>query len=251
MTLLIKNEFKHLWQETKTYKLDSIMSNVDILILCLGIFFGIAQNMFVGKDSGYVLIGMILWWATITSISTATEVVRKEVVVGTINQLIISKYSLSKIILARLVANICFESIQMLVVSLIIAVVFKVNIPSDMNYLLLAMVIVLTMVGIVGIGFIFAGLTLVFKRTEAIAMALNNYLLFFTGLVVPLSVLPSVFVISARIFPFYWGMEIIEHNVISLNLLAFLLCSALWCYFGNLIFKACFTHLQTNGNTSY
>jgi ABC-2 type transport system permease protein len=67
-----------------------------------------------------------------------------------------------------------------------------------------------SLVGAYGLGFLFAGLALVFKRTTSLTNLVFSLMIFFTGAFVGLESLGWVFTATRFAFPLTWGISLMR-----------------------------------------
>ena len=85
---------------------------------------------------------------------------------------------------------------------------------------LLALFLV-SLVGAYGLGFIFAGLALVFKRVQALTELVFSLMIFFTGALVGLERLGIWYQAFKLAFPLTWGISLMRSVVQGVGLAAF------------------------------
>lgn len=94
--------------ELRRYKLNSLVGLLDVFLLCRGIFLGTGREFFPERTLFYALIGMVLWRCTVVCLQTACDIVQKEIRLGTLEQLLLARYSLLRIVVTRLLASAAF-----------------------------------------------------------------------------------------------------------------------------------------------
>ena len=87
-------------------------------------------------------------------------------------------------------------------------------------------------------GCMIGGVSLIYKKANALVNAISYFTLFFTGAVVPLQVIPQIFSFPARVMPFYWCVESIRNSVLGREVLILSILSFLWFILGLGSFRA-------------
>lgn len=212
---IIKAEFLILLGNLKAYTIDYIFGNLDSYILFLGLFYGMDKGQDKPIEIFYFIIGLVLWSYAISAIQSVSIIIQDEARQGTLEQLLMTKSNFIMIIFCKLVAHLLFETLQILVVVLLCMVTFnQLNVLAlEISFINLVINIIVFTVSLSGIGYIVAGLSILYKRAEAVARATSNLILFFSGLIIPLAAVPAIFGKISMMFPFYWGMESIKSSV--------------------------------------
>lgn len=247
---LMKVEAKRLLREIRYYKFDQVISLFDLLLLCLGIFTGMGKDLFPGQSVFYAWVGMILWRYAAVGLQTACGIVQKEIRLGTLEQLMLTRCSFEQILTARVLVRLAAETVKLGAVSLVIGWVFRIQPDGEMSAAVAFLAILLFLAGVAGMGYIIAGVSLIFKKADALVNAVSYFTLFFTGAVVPLSLLPQGFSLPARMLPFCWCVESIRAAAFGPQLLGLLGVSCLWLLLGLGLFRAALLRLTEKGSSA-
>ena len=226
---LIRVEAERLLREIRYYKFDQMISFFDLLLICLGIFTGMGRDLFQGQSIFYAWIGMILWRYATVGLQTACSIVQKEIRLGTLEQLMLTRCSFDRILIARILVRLLVETVKLGVVSLLIGWIFQIQPDRDASAFILLLSILLFLLGAAGMGCMIGGVSLIYKKANALVNAISYFTLFFTGAVVPLQVIPQIFSFPARVMPFYWCVESIRNSVLGQEVLILSILSFLWC----------------------
>lgn len=181
MLQLFKIEVSRLFSEIKTYLLDNLVGIADDVLICTGILVGVGSDFFPGRSQEYALIGMILWRVTIVSLQTSCGIVQKELRLGTLEQLMLSNYSFLKLLIVRLEAKMLVESCKLFFSTIVIMLMFNIKIYSKINFGLFILVLLVSCIGTFGMGFVVAGIALVYKKAVALVNSISYFILFFYG----------------------------------------------------------------------
>ena len=150
----------------KRYLLNSISSMVTLYLIFLLVFLGIRGIVKTPAALGNTIegfaIGFVLWVLTSDAYSRLSYSVSNEAMVGTLEQLYLSPYGFgwisSSTVMSTMVSNILTSGFLIFIITLTTGRGFHFDLFP------LLPVVILTLLGVSGVGFIMGGLSLVFKR---------------------------------------------------------------------------------------
>lgn len=204
MIRLFKANFRKEYIELKRYLPNTVSLFVTVYCIFLAIFLGLK---FVGDPATfddnvqYSIISMIFWTISVVAMSYAGGTISQEAMRGTLEQLYMSPSAMWKIMLSRLCAQLSLQSIVVLI--LLFAAMLTTGQWLNLNPLTTIPVIVLTLISMIGVGFMIAGIALIYKQIDQILQILQFVLMGLTF--IPLSVAP--FLVYA---PFVKGVDMIR-----------------------------------------
>ena len=107
---------------------------------------------------------------------------------------------------------------------------------------LAVLALLITLVGMYGLGFAVAGLAILVKRTGQLVFLLQILLLFLTGTFLPLDVMPAPVAFLGKTIPLTWGIDVSRASVagtggIATRWMWLLLTSTASLAFGLLVFS--------------
>ena len=245
--MLLKIELSRMLSEIKAYLLDNAVSIVDNILICIGLLVGVGSDFFPGRSQGYALIGMRLWRCTIICLQTSCGIIQKELRLGTLEQLMLSSYSFLKLLIVRLEAKMLIEIWKLLLAMLVIAAIFNIKFYNEVNFILIITAFLVSIAGAFGMGFIVAGIALVYKKASALVNSISYFVLFFTGVFIPLELLPDSFSLIAKSLPFIWAINTIQSNQFNYCFVSLVMTSIFWLVLGCIIFKFCNSKILISG----
>lgn len=247
MIQLLKIELFRLMSEIKAYKLDNIVGIGDVVLLCTGLLIGTGQNLFPDQSMVYALIGVILWRTTVVCLQTSCGMIQKELRLGTLEQLFLSCYHFLEILFIRLIAKLIVEGGKLAFACFILSIVFKIDFSEKINWTKITFAVLISLIGSIGMSFLVASVALIYKKAMALVNSVNYFMLFFTGVLIPLEALPAFFTPVANLFPFVWAVRFIQntHEVYSVIALTFTLI--VWGLIGVEIFFFCYRKALSEG----
>lgn len=214
---LLRAETMKVLGDAKAYWFNLIFGNLNIFFLFLGIFYA-----FTGESSDHnqifsMLIGLMVWYYGVHAIDLVALIIEEEAEEGTLEQIFMTRTNFIIVLMNRIISQIVFDTIKGIFVFTLCIITFKIS-PEfilSVNWFWTLVIFFISLAGLYGIGYIVAGLSLVYKKTSAIAGAFSNILLFFTGVIIDVNKLPVIFQFLSKILPLYWGMKTLDELVIS------------------------------------
>lgn len=196
--------------EVRRYAFDLISGMVSIYGFFIVIFFG--AKIFGGDRPGFgetlegVVVSYGLWALTVLALGSLTFELTQEAQQGTLEQLGMSPFGLSRVLIARV-----FTSLAVYFV--VWTSMFALMMATSGRWLNLDVVsllplIALTLLGVVGIGFFLGGLAIVFKRIQN---ALSVYQILIIGLVI----VPADEVVVMKFLPLAWGTHLLRRVMVD------------------------------------
>jgi len=158
------------------------------------IVFSILFSIFLFTDTGksyksfykysnykeFIVIGYIAWMYAVTAISSISQIVSGELHMGTFYKKCNSKYPLQFLLLGHMVASLLTKTIIAIVLLLLANLIWGVEVTF---HVMIILSIIISTLGMYGIGLIVAGLTIFYKRTGPLIFIIQMGLLFITDTV--------------------------------------------------------------------
>lgn len=236
---ILKKEFI-IW---KRYLFNSLGSLITIYFVFLLIFMGysgIARgNPDFGSGLEGLVVGYLLWVFALMTYSDISYSIRAESQEGTLEQLYMSPFGFTLVAGFRLISSFFLNFIFITV--LLVAMVLTTSRSLHLDLLSIMPLLIITLLGIAGIGFLFGGLTLLFKRVESYLQIVQFLLI---GLVAaPVGKYPLFKCLPAALGASLIREVMVDEKSITAFLWSdflFLLCNSLfYLLLGYLVFKWC------------
>lgn len=158
-----------------------------------------------GESKSLLLIGFIFWSYSIAAISQMGIDIGMEASRGTLEQKFMAVVPPPVLLLGKAVGGIAVSSILVAVMIAVSAILLGV----DLNITSAAILALgITLIGMYGIGFIFAGIALVAKRTGQLIFLVQLALLFLSGIFMPLEDMPVAIAVIGQSLPLTRGIDI-------------------------------------------
>lgn len=184
-----------------------------VFAAAVAILSGVRGATLARQDQLLVLVGWLAWIVASDCMSELPDTVSDDAQAGTLEQLCLTPLPLWLILALRSLAYLVGVGIRGLVAAVIL---FFVVAPPTAVPSLLA-IFLISLVGAYGLGFIFAGLTLVFKRVQALTGLVFSLMIFLTGALVGLERLGVWYQPLKLVFPLTWGISLMREVVQGMN----------------------------------
>ncbi|GIP58990.1 ABC transporter permease [Paenibacillus sp. FSL W8-0186] len=201
---LLSANFRKEYIELKRYLPNTIALVFTFYIIFLAAFFGI---MFIGDPASfdanvqYSIVSVAFWSLTMMTMNFIGYSVITEATRGTLEQIYMSPMGVWKIMLTRIIGQFGLQSVIMVI--LLFAAMLTSGQWLNLNPMTTIPIIVITMISMVGISFMIAGLAVIVKQIEAFLQIFQFVLM---GLVfVPLTVAPFL-----AFAPFVKGVNMVR-----------------------------------------
>ncbi|MGG4551064.1 ABC transporter permease [Paenibacillus humicus] len=201
---LLSANFRKEYIELKRYLPNTIALVFTFYIIFLAAFFGI---MFIGDPASfdanvqYSIVSVAFWSLTMMTMNFIGYSVITEATRGTLEQIYMSPMGVWKIMLTRIIGQFGLQSVIMVI--LLFAAMLTSGQWLNLNPLTTIPIIVITMISMVGVSFMIAGLAVIVKQIEAFLQIFQFVLM---GLVfVPLTVAPFL-----AFAPFVKGVNMVR-----------------------------------------
>lgn len=174
---LIKAETLMLFGELKTYSLNYVFYNVGLIVLFTGLMYNYGSSI-------AMLLSLVLWHATTSSTSYLSSLISDEAMMGTLEQIFLTKTKIQMIMFSKVFVNLLFTLVKSIILLTISSLFFinKLNFElSFIDILFIIIIYIFTILTFYFLGEIFGGLSLYYKRISSILSVFTNILLLFSG----------------------------------------------------------------------
>ncbi|TCT19666.1 ABC-2 type transport system permease protein [Melghiribacillus thermohalophilus] len=205
---LIKANIKKEYIEMKRYWPNTLSMVLTIYFIFLAMFLGI---QFVGDPNQadtniqYVIVNYIFWYLTLITLQGPGFTITLEATRGTLEQLYMSPMGVWKIFLSRQIGTVIIHFF--IIVVLLFASMLMTNQWLNISPLATLPIFLFTIIGMIGVSFIIAGLAIIVKQIQAFLQIMQFILMALTF--IPLSVAPFL-----AYAPFVKGIDMIRQIMI-------------------------------------
>lgn len=182
MLRAIYQNFSIEWKSTIRYAF-GFVSDIVIYGALLVVFMVSDTGQSFGEEYHYAdykvlfLIGYLAWLYAVTAVCSLSRLVTTEIKQGTFYRLCNAKYPLAILLSGKMIAQFVIQSGIVVGLLLAVGVIGKVRFPFS---LVLIAVMIISTIGMYGIGMALSGLTIYYKKTGSIIYLVQLGLLFMT-----------------------------------------------------------------------
>lgn len=194
------------------YKFSMMTQLFGIFFIFLGIMFFVGQGEITQEQVASTVIGFIVTFYAMETVSNMSWALMNEAQTGTLEQMYMSPVSTQLILLGRSFASLVAATAQMMIVVVITLLIFQVSLPLSLS---IVPVLLITIVGLLGFGYLVGGLTLIFKQVGPIANILQNFLLIGNGTFLPVSMMPAWLSAVALALPTTYGIVLMRRVMLD------------------------------------
>ena len=188
-----------------TFKFNVVTDVLSLFLIFLGINFFVGQGAFSKSDLAFTMVGFCLWTYSSFAIGNMSYALREEQQQGTLEQMFMSSTPFAWLLFGRTLSNFLWTTTIILLGGGIITLAFGLDL--GLNWRLIP-VLALAMLGLYGLGFVFAGLTILFKNIGSFSNLIQNILLFVNGAIVPVTAFPDWLTTTSRFLPSTLSIEV-------------------------------------------
>ena len=209
---LLKAECSKVFGDIKIYYINYIFGNLNVFFMFFGLFYAFSKNNQTDTSKLLFLFGLMYWYFGVHAIDLISILIEEEIEQGTLEQLLLTRTSLSISLAFRIIAQILFDLFKGIFVFFICMVSFKIDfsIVFSLNFWISVLVFFVGLFAMYGFGYLVAGLSLIYKQASSIASISSTLILFFSGTSISIEKFPEIIQYIIMIFPFYWSNNLIE-----------------------------------------
>ena len=211
---LFLTELRREWQAWWSYRFQALSTTILWLVA-----FPFMMVTFDSVAGGYgpdrrlaSLIGFLVWNLCMGVLSTVAESVTTEARQGTLESVLLAPISPLTIFSLRLTAVFIRQAVETAVLGLALTLILGLSFTLSGPALL---VILLTILSVAGVGLALGGVALVYKRIDSVVAVITLLAVLFTGALVPLNSLGSLFQVLKYTLPTTWGIDALRHVMIE------------------------------------
>lgn len=217
------------------YKFNLAIQLLGFLMIVIGIMFFVGQGEITQEQVQSTLLGFIITFYAMETISMMSWSLMQEAQVGTLEQMYMSPAPTQLIVLGRSIASLVSTTIQMVLVISVAMLIFGVAIPITLDSIV---VLGITMIGLLGFAYVIGGLTLIFKQVGPLANIIQNLLLIINGTFLPVQMMPDWMANLVVLFPSTLGIILMRRVSMDGATLGMLIAdgSLIWLFVHSVVF---------------
>ena len=228
-----------------------------VFIAAIVILNGISGGGYGQKEQLLVLVGWLTWVVASDCMSELPYSISEEAQVGTLEQVCLAPISLASILTLRSLAYFLGVGAKGILAAALLAF-FVVPLSTGPTLIVLFLI---SLVGAYGLGFLFAGIAIVFKRTQAMVGLVFSLMIFLTGALVGLESLGWIYQVFKYALPLTWGISLMREtltegeNLVTLfqsgELIGLSVHSLIYLAFGLIVFTIGFWRARAKGTLAH
>jgi ABC-2 type transport system permease protein len=195
-----------------TYRANLLLFTFTLTFIFIAISFMMTQGAMEPERLTSTLVGYLTWMFAMSAIGEVTWEIRSEINAGTLEQMSMSPAPVGIVLIGRMMASVIFNVIRTLLVIFVMYQLFDVRIPVRWQG---APVLLVTLLGVYGFGYVVAGAMLVFKQFESFANLMQNALVFLNGSVLPIDRMPGWLSAVSRTLPSTQGIVVLRRVLLD------------------------------------
>ena len=233
------------------YRLDTVLRLGTFYIFFLLAFMG-AQTMGgaspnFGQAVGGLVVGFMVWTLTTIAFSEFSATLGAEAGQGTLEQLAMSPSGLGRVLMSRAAASLGFQ----LMIGIVFLFVMMATTGTwlHLDVLSIMPILLLTVAGVLGVGFLMGGLTLLYKQTGAL-LGLMQFG-FLALLTMPVKEYPLL-----KLAPLSWGNHLLSRVMVegvslaslpTTDVMILVAGTAGYMLLGGIVFRVCVAKARERG----
>ncbi|MGT2673685.1 MULTISPECIES: ABC transporter permease [Streptococcus] len=193
----IRRELKRQLQEMIQFKFNLFFANFGILIMVSAYL-----QYFKDVQSKYLLLCLLFtWYFTSHAITHPTFFIEDDLYDRTLISIIQSSKSILHVLMVKIIVQILVDFVKAIPIFIVLSMINHINFPDDFFKLVGSIAAcMLSIISMYGFGFCLSSLCFIFNRTSSITSLISYFMLYFTGILAPLSgILREI----GKLFPYY------------------------------------------------
>lgn len=160
----------------------------------------------------YVLLSMAFFSYIGVGIGSFSSRIRYEQLQGTLESILLSPTKISTILLAMVLGNLIWATLNVFIYICLGIFLFKINF-SNVNFISAIVILILTIISFSSLGIISASFIIVFKRGNPLGWIINTFEGLLGGVYFPIAVMPNFLQFVAKFLPITYAIRAIEFAV--------------------------------------
>lgn len=189
------------------YKFSLMTEIFGTFMIIVGIMFFVGQGSITQEQVVSTVLGFIITFYAMNAISNMSWSLMQEAQAGTLEQMYMSPAPTPLIILGRSFSSLISASVEMIIVSIAVLLVFRTSLPLSWEMI---PILIITIIGLLGFGYMIGGITLVFKQVGPIANIIQNFLMIGNGTFLPIAMMPAWMAAGVSFIPSTLGIVLMR-----------------------------------------
>ncbi|MCA9964227.1 MAG: ABC transporter permease [Anaerolineales bacterium] len=213
----LQSELRREWLLWYSYRFNAISSLImwgaifPILLLTLqNVVNATATRQFGLEEQAASLTGFLIWHLCMRVLGMMPEMITEEAQTGTLESVVVATtIDFKHLVLLRVLSRSVRSTIETLLLG--VGLMWLLRVPLNLS-LTAVSIIVMTLIGTWGAGFILMGLALLYQVVSSVAGLVTNLAFLISGAFVPINGLGWVFTVLKFVFPTTWGIDLLRQE---------------------------------------
>ena len=192
----------------RSYWFSTVFDVVGYSMLYVAAMFFLGQGEFPDDLLAGALIGFIVSYFVLETLDHMTRTIEFEAEMGTLEQMMMGAVSPIWLLVGQVISVHIKGLIGMLLMA--VAFILLFDIDASIFQLETIPILLIILLGVMGFGFVMAGMAIIFKQVGSLSNALFNIILFLNGTFLPVEAMPRWLQIGAQILPTTQGIIVIR-----------------------------------------
>lgn len=187
-----------------------------LYITFMGIYFVVRKFAIGGTDiniASYQLVGFLLWSFALTLIGIFAEDISGSAVVGVLEQLFLTPTGILRYLICMAIGRTLLQIVPTAILLVIVLLTTGIRLILDPTAIIV--ILLLTIAGFYGLGLLFGGLALLYKRIGPVTAMVRGALLFASGALIPIDKFPPYLQTVCKLFPMTQGLIMLRKVTVN------------------------------------
>jgi ABC-2 type transport system permease protein len=219
MAVSLYSELRREWLLWKAYRVNAISSLVmwgvifPILMLTVQSAANYSGVVYGPQQLAESLIGFVVWKLCMGVLVSIPAMVEEEARTGTLENVLLSTHvAFPALFFFRILARSLRSLLETMLLALALMLLFRLPLPFPPTAWV---VVLLTLAGVWGVGYLVAGLALSHKAVSSVTSLVANLAFLISGAMIPLDSLGMLYTALKLLFPMTWGIEMLRDVVLN------------------------------------
>jgi ABC-2 type transport system permease protein len=197
---------------TWTYKVGWLSGTATLGLVFVSIAFLLGDGQLTPEELAPTLLGYLIWTYAGSAVGDLSYSLSGEISAGTLEQTAMSPVPVGLILLGRVLARFVLSTVEVLLLGGAMSLLLRIRLPMRWQGI---PVLIITLSGVFGFGFMVIAAMLVFKQTASLTSLVSNALAFLNGTFLPVDRMPGWMAAIARTLPSTQGIVVIRRVVLD------------------------------------
>lgn len=192
---------------TWDYKFSLLVDMIGTSLVFIGIVFFVGQGAISDSQVASSFVGFMVTYYAIKAIESMSWALMEEAQSGTLEQMYMSVTRGQIVIIGRLFASLVASTLQVLIIMAVLIPLLHIRLTISLDVF---PVLLVTIMGLVGFGYIIGGITLVVKRIGSLENIFLTALFIANGTFLPIHLMPTWMATFAAFLPSTVGIVLLR-----------------------------------------